>query len=101
MEWGTHVYPWLIHVNVWQKPLQYCKVISLQLKLINYLKKTNFQKTKKKKKVETDFTLLTNVHIVKAMVFPVVMYRCENWTVKEAEHQRTDAFDLWCRRRLS
>ena len=41
-----------------------------------------------------------NVHLVKAMVFPVVMYGCESWTVKEAEHRRTDAFELWCWRRL-
>ena len=42
----------------------------------------------------------TKVHLVKAMVFPVVMYGCESWTVKKAEHQRTDAFELWCWRRL-
>ena len=42
----------------------------------------------------------TKVHLVKAMVFPVVMYGCENWTVKKAECQRTDAFELWCWRRL-
>ena len=48
-----------------------------------------------------DITLPTKVRLVKAMVFPVVMYGCENWTVKEAEHQRIDAFELWCwRRRL-
>ena len=47
-----------------------------------------------------DITLLTTVHLVKAMVFPVVMYGCESWTVKKAEHQRIDAFDLWCWRRL-
>ena len=45
-------------------------------------------------------TLLTKVHIVKAMVFPVVTYGCETWTVKKADHQRIDAFELWCRRRL-
>ena len=44
-------------------------------------------------------TLPTNVHLVKAMVFPVVMYGCESWTVKKAEHQRIDAFELWCWRR--
>ena len=44
-----------------------------------------------------DITLPTNVHLVKAMVFPVVMYGCESWTVKKAEHQRTDAFELWFR----
>ena len=45
-------------------------------------------------------TLPTKVHLVKAMVFPVVMYRCESWTVKKAERQRIDAFELWCWRRL-
>ena len=47
-----------------------------------------------------DITLPTKVHLVKAMVFPVVMYGCESWTVKKAECQRTDAFELWCWRRL-
>ena len=47
-----------------------------------------------------DIALPTKVHLVKAMVFPVVMYRCESWTVKEAEHRRIDAFELWCWRRL-
>ena len=47
-----------------------------------------------------DITLPTKVHLVKAMVFPVVMYECETWTVKKAEHQRIDAFELWCWRRL-
>ena len=47
-----------------------------------------------------DITLLTKIHIVKAMVFPVVMYGCESWTIKKAEHQRMDAFELWCWRRL-
>ena len=45
-------------------------------------------------------TLPAKVHLVKAMVFPVVMYGCENWTIKKAEHQRIDAFELWCWRRL-
>ena len=47
-----------------------------------------------------DITLPTNVRVVKAMVFPVVMHGCESWTVKKAEHQRIDAFKLWCWRRL-
>ena len=47
-----------------------------------------------------DITLPTKVHLVKAMVFPVVMYGCESWIVKKAEHRRTDAFELWCWRRL-
>ena len=47
-----------------------------------------------------DITLLTKVHIVKATLFPVVMYRCESWTIKKAECQRIDAFELWCWRRL-
>ena len=47
-----------------------------------------------------DPTLPTKVHLVKAMVFPVVMHGCESWTVKQAEHRRTDVFELWCWRRL-
>ena len=47
-----------------------------------------------------DITLPTKVHLVKAMVFPVVMYGCESWTVKKAGHRRIDAFELWCWRRL-
>ena len=48
----------------------------------------------------TDITLATKVHLVKAMVFPVVMYGCESWTIKKAEHRSIDAFELWCWRRL-
>ena len=47
-----------------------------------------------------DITLPTKVHLVKAMVFPVVIYGCESWTIKKAEHLRIDAFELWCWRRL-
>ena len=47
-----------------------------------------------------NITLLTKVRLIKAMVFPVVMYECENWTIKKAECQRIDAFELWCWRRL-
>ena len=47
-----------------------------------------------------DITLPTKLHLVKAMVFPMVTYGCESWTVKKAEHQRIDAFELWCWRRL-
>ena len=50
--------------------------------------------------LKRDTTLSTKVHLVKAMVFPVVMYRCESWTMKKAEHRRIDAFELWCWRRL-
>ena len=57
---------------------------------------TNLDRVLKSK----DITLLTKVHIVKAIVFPVVMYRCESWTVKEIECQRISAFELWCWRRL-
>ena len=48
-----------------------------------------------------DITLPKKVHLVKAMVFPVVMYECESWTIKKAEHRRIDAFELWCWKRLS
>jgi len=47
-----------------------------------------------------DVTLLKSVHIIKAIVFPVVVYGCESWTIKKAEHRRTDAFELWCWGRL-
>ena len=47
-----------------------------------------------------NITLLTKVHIVKAVIFPVVMYRCESWIIKKAEQRRIDAFELWCWRRL-
>ena len=57
---------------------------------------TNLDSTLKSR----DITLSTEVHLVKAMVFPVVMYGCESWTVKKAECQRIDAFELWCWRRL-
>ena len=57
---------------------------------------TNLDSTLKSR----DITLPTKVHLVKAMVFPVVMYGCESWTVKKAEHGRIDAFELWCWRRL-
>ena len=57
---------------------------------------TNLDSTLKSR----DITLPTKVHLVKAMVFPVVMYGCKTWTVKKAEHQRIDAFELWCWRRL-
>ena len=54
--------------------------------------KTNLDSTFKSR----DITLPTKVHLIKAMVFPAVMYGCESWTVKKAEHQRIDAFELWC-----
>ena len=47
-----------------------------------------------------DITMPTEVHLIKTMVFPVVMYGCGSWTIKKAEHQRIDAFELWCWRRL-
>ena len=47
-----------------------------------------------------DITLLTKIHLVKAMIFPVVMYECESWTIKKAECQRIDAFELWCWKRI-
>ena len=57
---------------------------------------TNLDSTLKSR----DITLLTKIHMVKAMVFPVVVYEYESWTIKKAEHRRIDAFELWCWRRL-
>ena len=59
--------------------------------------KENYEKPRQHIK---NITLLTKVHTIRAMVFPVVMYECESWTIKKAEHQRIDAFELWCWRRL-
>ena len=78
---GNSLNPWLIHANVWQKLLQYCKVISLQLIKING-----------KKKKSRDITLLTKFCIVNAMVFPVIMCGWESWTIKKAERQKK-----WCK----
>ena len=50
--------------------------------------------------ISRDITLPTKVHLVKVKIFPVVMHGCESWTITKAEHQRTDAFELWCWRRL-
>ena len=62
--------------------------------------KKSYDKPRQCIKKSTDIALPTKLHTVKAMAFPVVMYGCESWTIKEAEHQRTDAFELWCWRRL-
>ena len=70
---------------------------AMKLKDVYFLKvMTNLDSILKSK----DITLPTKVHLVEAMVFPVVMYGCESWTVKKAEHRRIDAFELWCWRRL-
>ena len=64
------------------------------------LKRRDQKKKNKNKKKRRDITLSTKVRLVKAMVFPVVTYGCESWTIKKAECQRIDAFELWCWRRL-
>ena len=78
---------------------EYLGLISFRLKdslLLGRKVTTNLDSILKSR----DITLPTKVRLVKAMVFPVVMYECESWTVKKAEHQRNDAFELWCWRRL-
>ena len=71
----------------------YCSNYSLSLVYLVLTKLDNILKCR-------DITLPTKVHLVKALVFPVVMYGCESWTTKEAEHRRIDVFELWCWRRL-
>ena len=66
------------------------------MELATVLPITNLDSTLKNR----DIILLTKVRLVKAMVFPVVRYGCESWTIKKAEHRRIDAFELWCWRRL-
>ena len=58
--------------------------------------KKSYDKSRQHIKKQKDISLLTKVHLVKAMVFPVVMYGCESWTVKKGDRQRIDAFELWC-----
>ena len=82
--WETRVYLWRIHVDIWQN--QY-NIVKLKNKIKNKIK-------------SRDITLPTKVNLVKVMVFPVVMYGYERWTVKKAERQRIDAFELWHWRRL-
>jgi len=62
--------------------------------------KESYDQPRQHIKKQRDITLSTKVHLVKAMVFPIVMYGCESWTIKKAEHRRIDAFELWCWRRL-
>ena len=87
--WGTHVYLWWIHFDIWQNEYN---IVKLKNKII--LKK------KEREKKSRDTTLPAKVCLVKAMVFPVVTYGCESWTVKKVERGRIDAFQLWCWRRL-
>ena len=96
------VYPWLIHVDIWQN--QY-NIVNLKIKIKKRNKKKNERGLLLGKKGMTnlnnllksrDITLPIKVCLVKTMVFPVVMYGCESWTVKKAEHRRIDAFELWC-----
>ena len=98
------VHPWLIQVNVWQNQYSIIKQNKVKIKknfkerylLLGRKDVTNLDDIFKIR----DITLPTKVHLVTAMVFPVVMYRCETWTIKKAECQRIDAFELWCWERL-
>ena len=73
--------------------------VAMKLKILAPWKKSYDQPRQHIKKPLL-FTLTTKVYLVKAMVFPVVMYGCESWTIKKAERRRIDAFELWCSRRL-
>ena len=79
-----------------QTGLQACELNVIKTRLLGRKLVTNLDSISKSR----DITLPTKVYRVKAMVFPVVMYGCESWTVKKAECQRIDAFELWCWRRL-
>ena len=72
---------------IFQYPLLWSWLLQFSFNLDNILK-------------SSDITLSTKVHLVKVMVFPIVMYGCESWTIKKAEHRKIDAFELWCWRRL-
>ena len=76
------------------------RCLLLGRKAMTNLDKVLKKKNKKQTKKNRDITLLTKAQIVKTVVFPVFMYGFESWTIKKAEHQRIDAFELWCWRRL-
>ena len=92
-DWGTHVYLWQIHFDIWQNKYNIVKLNKIKFKK---KKKRNVEEKKKSR----DITLPTKVRLVKAMVFPVVMYGCESWTMKEVECRRIDAFEPWHWKRL-
>ena len=101
--WGPHVYLWQIHFDIWQNQYNIVKLNKIKLKknnkrclLFGRKVMTNLDSILKSR----DVILPTKVHLVKAMVFPVVMYGCESWTIKKADCRRIDAFELWCWRRL-
>ena len=75
-------------------------MVTAAMKLKNFLLRSKAMTNLDSILKSRDITLLTNVHLVKAMIFPVVVCGCENWTIKKAECQITDAFELWCWRRL-
>ena len=88
MKWWDQM-PWSSFSECWRHEIKRCLLLGrkVMINLDSILK-------------SRDITLPTKVHLDKAMVFPVVMYGCESWTVKKAEHRRIDAFELWCWRRL-
>ena len=91
-----NLYPCHLYFSFWDTLFTNC---SHEIKRCLFLRRkamTNLDSVWKSR----DITLPTKVHLVKAMVFPIVMYGCERWTIKEAECQRIDAFELWCWRRL-
>ena len=98
--------PWIMEkARQFQKNIYFCSKITTDGDCIHEIKRclllgrkavTNLDSLLKSR----DTTLPSKFHLVKAMVFPVVMYGCESWTIKAVEHQRIDAFELWCWRRL-
>ena len=101
---GDNIQPWRTPFPIWNQSVVGSKITadgdcSHEIKrrlLLGRKVMTNLDSIFKSR----DITLLTKVHLVKAMVFPVIMYGCESWTVKKAGRQRIDAFELWCWRRL-
>ena len=84
------------HINLWRKAVLSFSFHTVHGVLLGGKSMTNRDSVLKSR----DIILPTKVHTVKAMVFPVVMYGYESWTIKKAEHRRTDAFELWCGRRI-
>ena len=95
---------YLVEISLWGSALELLFSSTTELAVVAcHIKSTCYRKaiTNLDSKLKSrDITLLTKVHLVKAMVFPAVTYRCASWIMEKAEQQRTDAFELWCWRRL-
>ena len=97
---GDNIQSWCTPFPIWNQSVVPCPVLTVaSWPVFRFLKRQiRWSCILISFRISKDITLPTKVHIVKAMVFPVIKYGCESWTIKKAKHQRTDAFELWWRR---